>query len=120
VTARNTGGLDGDVVVSLYMDEGSTGLGAAGSRPRDGARLLSEQRRLLDFTRLHDVQAGAAATAHFNVTAASLASFAAATGDLVSSAGSFRLTVEDGSGAAVSVNATVTGPDVVLEPFPGR
>lgn len=94
-----------------------------GVRNLDGRELLTPQRQLFDFTRLHGVKAGGQHTITFNVTASSVAEVDEKSGDLVSAQGQYELLFDDGSGMTtgiVRMSASVTGHTVVLEPFPSK
>jgi len=129
VSVANTGPLDGDVVVTLYV-AAKAGAGAGGGRRRasDGKELLTPLRRLVDFSRENDVPAGKSVEVEFKVDAETFAEYADAAGneqgDLVSRAGEFVLLVDDGTGfgagggSVLSVDVQVMGANVVLSKFP--
>ena len=129
VTVENTGKTDGDVVVLAYFRNTRSEQDWAARRARqgvrnpDGRQLLTPQRQLFDFTRLHDVKAGSRQSITFNVTASSVAEVDEKSGDLVSEQGQYELHFDDGSGTAegaLAMSASVDGATVVLEPFPSK
>ena len=83
-----------------------------------GSRLI---RQLVGFERAADVPAGGVTTLPFSFGVEELALIDAATGDRVSAPGSYVLELSDGSGAApATVPLTLSGAQVVLEPFPSE
>lgn len=106
---ENTGKMDGDSVVLAYFTQDNVKAAAPG--------LLTPLRELFDYQRV-TVASGASTTLTFNVSAAVLATYAEATGDLVATPDSYTLTFHDGGPSTVQLSASVHGDAHVIEPFP--
>jgi hypothetical protein len=136
LTLQNSGKHDGDAVVMGYFKshtaaENTTASGTGTDADRTlGARadtgtgtgtgkktLLPMIKQLFDFQRV-TVGSGGSVTLTFNLTAAVLSEYGATTGDRVAKAGGVTLMFEDGGGQVVTLVAKVTGPPMVVEPFP--
>ena len=63
---------------------------------------------------------GGSATVEFTVTSADLRVVDRATGDTVSTPGTFTLRATDGHEQALDFDVRVVGSEVVVERFPGR
>jgi hypothetical protein len=109
VTAKNTGdSLTGDIVIAAYFKFKNV--------PSQANSKLRKQ--MFDFVRINDVASGQTKQATFRVTPASLAVSDLRNGNMVSAAGAYELSFEDGSGNADLVALTVTGGDTTLSVFP--
>lgn len=108
VTAVNSGSLTGDIVLTAFFKFKHV--------PSQAASKLRKQ--LFDFTRLNDIAAGQSQQTIFAITPTKLALSDVHTGDLISAAGSYELTFEDGSGGAAVVAVTIGGGDKTLGVFP--
>jgi len=113
----NVGSLTGDIVIMAYFKNQKVATGIQ-RRQLDGKQLLTPLKQLFDFTRLVDVGAGASAVVTFDITAADLAEVNASSGDLISEAGDFLLSFEDGGANSLNLAAEVLGTPIVLEAFP--
>lgn len=107
VVARNLGSLMGDAVVMAYF------------HPKQVALPLHPQKSLFDFARAKNIAAGSEAHVNFTISQNSFL-LATAEGDLVRAPGDYLLTFEDGAGEILSLQLQIQGPQVVVEPFPGR
>jgi beta-glucosidase len=107
VNVTNTGAVAGDEVVFLFSQPTSTP-----SQP--ASRLL---RKLLDFERVH-LLPGQWQVVTFDVSSASLRLVDRATGDLVSTPGTFDLVLTNGVAEAARHRVVVAGAEVVVERFP--
>lgn len=77
------------------------------------------KQKLWDFARGSDVAVGATAKLEFTVSAEALALADLATGDLVAAPGEYTLVFDSGDGVTVAMlGLSVTGKQVVIEPFP--
>lgn len=104
----NTGGRTGDEVVQAYFEPRDT--------PSQPASRL--RRQLFGYERVH-LAPGASADVAFTVTSATLRLVDRATGDVVSTPGTFALLFTNGAGLDARVPATVAGAEVVVTAFPG-
>eukprot|EP00435_Cladocopium_sp_Y103_P034622 s2698_g9.t1 len=107
VVARNLGSLMGDAVIMAYF------------HPKQVALPLHPQKSLFDFARAKNIKAGSKAHVNFTVSQNSFL-LATAEGDLVRAPGDYLLTFEDGAGEILSLQLQIQGPQVLVEPFPGR
>ena len=121
--------MDGDVVILAYFrntrseQDWSDRRARQGVRSPDSRKLLTPQKQLFDFTRLHNVKAGTQHSFTFNITTKSVAEVDEITGDLVSERGEYELLFDDGSGmvsGTLTMGAKVTGTSMVLQPFPSK
>jgi beta-glucosidase len=112
-TTTNIGSdLSGDIVLALYLKLDDV--------PSQSSSKLKKQ--LVDFIRLEDIRPGQTKHASFEVMPETLALSDVSSGNLVAAAGSYTLTVEDGSSTSSvpppSVAVKMTGADAVLSVFP--
>jgi hypothetical protein len=108
VTAKNAGALKGDVVIAAYLKFKTV--------PSQATSRMKKQ--LFDFVRLNDVPPGQTQMATFHITPAALSVSDVRNGNIISAAGSYELSFEDGSGDSHKVQVTITGHDTVLSVFP--
>jgi hypothetical protein len=107
VAVTNTGSMDGDIVLLVYLIP-------IHLPTQLGSKLLQ---KLWQFQRIADVAVGATASAQFTVDAEAISLTDLATGDLVSAPGTYKLVVKDGT-SIVTLDLEVCGDQTVLEPFP--
>ena len=107
VLVTNTGARAGDTVVQAYFAPRAT--------PAQPASRL--RRQLFDYARVH-LAPGASATLTFAVDSATLRLADRASGDEVSTPGTFDVVFSDGVAAAATVEVVVTGAEVVARRFP--
>ena len=110
VTVTNTGGMAGDEVVQAYL------------HPLDVSSLqLHPIKTLFGVSRLDNIAPAESAAYTFSINVKDLL-LAAASGDLVSAPGSYRLTFESGAeasaGDALSLSLLLVGEQIVHDPFP--
>eukprot|EP00040_Diaphanoeca_grandis_P022561 m.121584 g.121584 ORF g.121584 m.121584 type:complete len:950 (-) comp28865_c0_seq1:374-3223(-) len=103
----NTGDIDGDIVIMAYFTKSNT---------TTQLGLLTPLKQLFDFTRV-TVASKATTVVDFTVSADVLATYKD-NGDLVKQAGVYTLSFEDGGNVRSESQATVSGADVILDPFP--
>lgn len=109
VAVRNTGDMDGDEVVQVYMTPTSL--------PTQPGVVGMLKRQLIAFERVH-VASGDAAIVVFDIAAADLSVVDPATGDRVSAPGSFDITITNGVEEVLTAKVTLTGRHTVLDAFP--
>ena len=111
VTVKNTGTVPGDVVVTAYFSFVAV--------PSQKASKMIKQ--LFDFARVEALPPGRSATLHMVASPETLKVADVGSGGLISAAGTYSLSFEDGSSrtSPSTVPVTITGGDTVLEPFPG-
>jgi hypothetical protein len=107
VAVTNTGSMDGDIVLLVYLIP-------IHLPTQLGSKLLQ---KLWQFQRIADVAVGATASAQFTVDAEAISLTDLATGDLVSAPGTYKLVVKDGT-SIVTLDLEVCGDQTLLEPFP--
>ena len=107
VRVANTGAVSGDEVVQAYFVPIST--------PSQPASKLKQQ--LFDYARVH-LAPGGTADVHFSVDSATLRLVDRASGDLVSTPGSFQILFTNGNGVEVDAAVTVSGGEVTVKTFP--
>jgi hypothetical protein len=129
IEVKNTGTLDGDVVLLAYFKadrsdaEWAARRRAQGVRNLGGRELLTPRRTLYDYQRIKGVKAGGSKSVTFNVSAAAIAAYDEGSGDLVSEPGRYQLLWEDGSKSAEgywALSAKVVGEKKVLDRFPSE
>ena len=109
IAVTNHGPLVGDCVVLAFL--------VPKSLPTQKGLKLRQQ--LWQFERLSDVAVGDTAHAEFLVSAEALAIADLGSGDLVAAPGRYTLEFREGSASEpTSIELTVEGPQVVIEPFP--
>ena len=108
VMAKNIGALKGDIVIAAYLKFKAV--------PSQADSKMKKQ--LFDFVRLNDVLPGQTQRATFHITPAALSVSDVRNGNIISAAGSYELSFEDGSGDSDKVQVTITGRDTVLSVFP--
>jgi len=111
VAVTNGGPVAGDCVVLAYL--------VPQAMPTQKSSKLLQL--LFDFGRVSDVPVGATRKLTFSVSADALKLADLASGDLVSAPGTYELRFDGGSGSGagvVSLLLTISGPQVVIEPFP--
>ena len=109
IAVTNHGPLVGDCVVLAFL--------VPKHLPTQKGLKLRQQ--LWQFERLSEVAVGETAHAEFLVSAEALAIADLGSGDLVAAPGTYALDFRDGSASEpTSIELTVQGPQVVIEPFP--
>ena len=107
LTVTNTGAVTGDEVIQAYFLPTAT--------PAQPASRLRKQ--LFEYRRVH-LSAGGSAQVSFDVSSATLRMSDRATGNLVSTPGTFDLLFTNGVDLQVGARVTVTGEEVVVKTFP--
>ena len=107
LTVTNTGASTGDEVIQAYFLPTAT--------PAQPASRLNRQ--LFDYQRVH-LGAGGSAQVSFEVSSATLRMSDRATGNLVSTPGTFDLLFTNGVDLQVGARVTVTGEEVTIKTFP--
>eukprot|EP00045_Choanoeca_perplexa_P012180 m.131922 g.131922 ORF g.131922 m.131922 type:complete len:777 (-) comp15917_c0_seq1:291-2621(-) len=106
VKVTNTGSKAGDDVVQVYI--------APQNLTQRQHPLI---KKLVDFKRIH-LQASASTIATFTVSSSVLQLVATESGNTVSTPGVFNLILSNGVDQSLSYPLTVTGDEVVVDPFP--
>jgi beta-D-xylosidase 4 len=107
VNVTNTGSVTGDEVVQGYFSPDYVPL-------HPTSRLI---RQLFGYQRVH-LAPGESAVVSFDVSSETLRMADKASGDLVSTPGTFGISLTNGAGAEVRHTLVVTGEEVVAVPFP--
>lgn len=109
VTVSNTGKLlAGDEVVQMYVIPKLVNGSIYNPLP---------SKYLIGFKRVADVGAGKSKHVSFIITARSF-SLVNANGDQVVAPGTFLLLIQNGAGENIHIDVEITGPAVVIDPFP--
>lgn len=106
VHVTNVGKVAGDEVVQVYM------------APKALTQRTSPlQRQLIGFQRLH-LNPSMSATASFHLCASAFNIVATDSGDIVSTPGTYNIIVTNGVNLSKKFNITLSGKEVIVEPFP--